>query len=208
MDRKCKVLIVVVITVIFFSCSLTNRRNFNTYKSKPFDEAKSYQNIEGIYFRKSESRNPIGLPTFFYLFRDGSAECAWGSKLNMVPEKDFWLKPDLYLQNLNMSTISSAGHFYVRDSIVTIQVFKFMNPGGLFPTESIGLCGYIVNDSTFRLIETICDDEYKNKLTSGEKLPFKEQEYRLFQTTIKPDSSKIWFKRKRWYKKYVWYNQK
>lgn len=193
--------------IVLTSCSLINHKNFYAHKHAPFGMTTPSLKTHGIYFPINFDPKSY-LPTLFFLNEDGSVESTSRNDVSKIDNYKFWQEPNEYLNKLDKSSIVSSGHFYADNGIITIQTFEMVNPSGFYTTTSVELCGYIINDSTFRLIETVCDVEYKNKLKSGVKLPFKEQEFRLFKTVIKPDSSKIWFKKKKWYQKEVWYNQK
>jgi hypothetical protein len=206
-DRTKIVLLVSIACIVLTSCSLINHKNFYAHKHVPFGMTTPSLKTYGIYFPANFGSKSY-LPNLFFLNQDGSVESTLRNEVSRIDSDKFWQEPDEYLKKLEMSSIVSSGHFYADNGILTIQTFEMVNPGGFYTTTSVELCGYIINDSTFRLIETVCDIEYKNKLKSGVELPFKEQEYRLFKTAIKPDSSKIWFKRKKWYQKEVWFNQK
>ncbi len=195
-----------LVALLFFTnaCNLYRHNNFNAYKYKPLLSLKDEAKTAGIYFVTNYStKGYFESPTFFYLYKDGSV---WGSNtvgLSTVPEQDFWKTPRAYLDKMNFNTAENSGHFLIRENKIQIEVFA-ISPGDFFTKNTIKFEGQLKNDSTILLTKEICNwciHHVREYPKTGIK-DIKE-EYKFYSTSIKPDSSKIWFKNTKWYKRGV-----
>jgi len=143
-------------------------------------------------------------PTFFYLFLDGSLIHVIGEGSSLISDGDFWLSPGEYLKKFLSLRMGRPGHYFIRDSTITLQVFE-INPGAVFQENTLELRGLIKNDSTIKLTRGICNWCTNSWLryNKGGQVDFDNLEYKFYKTNVRSDSS-IWFKEKKWYKKKVW----
>ncbi|MBX2898031.1 MAG: hypothetical protein KF775_00175 [Cyclobacteriaceae bacterium] len=179
------------------SCNLASHSHFTAYMNKPFNSSKDRIKLNGVYFIADYSLRHGHSPILFFLYSDGSVNSSFATNMSAVGERNFWTNEAMYLKNLKMGAIGSEGHFWIKDGYIYFQLFD-INPGALFPINSIEFNGRISNDSTFILSNTICT-WCDWKPISGYSL-----EYKFYATEIRPDSSSMWFKKKRWYKDKVW----
>lgn len=108
---------------------------------------------------------------------------------------------------MKTNVMGTPGHFAIRDSILTLELFT-ISPGDFFTMNTIRFEGTVKDDSTILLTKEICRwciQHVRGYPKSGIKSL--NEEYKFYPTSIKPDSSKIWFKNSKWYSKRVWYNQ-
>lgn len=187
------------------SCNMVSHRNFNAYMNEPFNFESAKLRLDGIYFVLDFKSKIENAPILFYLYSDGSTHSVFGLNVSNVPDDKFWIDPENYLHNLRMNAVgNSPGHFFIRKDRILIQVFD-INPGALFPNNSIEFTGRIINDSKFILTKSTCKWCFKSRRNYS-KMGFADYntEYLFYKTNIKPDSSAIWFKERNWYKEKLW----
>jgi hypothetical protein len=199
-------LVVVSFMSVLFSCNIASHKNFTAYRQKPITESSVKLKIKGIFFRKPyREHHDQSPPIYFYLLSDGSLiqENAEGSSRG--DEFKFWNDPEYYLTNFKLPKFGTEGHYFIKDSIITMQFYE-TNPGGFIAYNTIELVGKIKNDTTVSLIKGNCDWCASSWLryNGNGTADFSNVEYVLHKTDIFPDTTDIWFKRKRWYKKKVW----
>lgn len=191
---------------IMFSCNIASHKNFTSYRQKPIAENSAKLNINGVFFRKPyREHHDNSPPVYFYLFSDGSLVQVDGEGTSSVTDFKFWNDPDYYLKNLRRPKFGTIGHYFVRDSIITMQFYE-TNPGAFIAYNTIELVGKIKSDTTISLKQGNCNWCASSWLGYPENgtVIFNDLEYVLHKTDIFPDTTNMWFKRKHWYKRKVW----
>ncbi|GIL21544.1 MAG: hypothetical protein BroJett042_00570 [Bacteroidota bacterium] len=203
----------ILILIIINSC-VSIHENFSLFESSPSINGKSELKIHGIYIRDEAERT--NQYNYLYLFEDGSV--LFGSNLIASTDKDFFLderhkliETKGYESANGYFNDNLAGHFTLKGDSIFIQYFITQYQQFIL-RNSIDVFGVITKDSNIVLIRKECSWCNKKYYQGGGSDINKKYDppiaYRFYETSTKPDSSRIWFKRKRWYKKNVWYNQK
>jgi hypothetical protein len=102
------------------------------------------------------------------------------------------------------------GHFVVRNDSIYIQYF-YEDHNNFRKRNIIEQIGLVGGTSEVSIILERCDWckgkylQYENSSLIKYSPP---RQYLRIETDFKPDSSYVWFKRKKWYKKSVWRNEK
>jgi len=201
---KAKVSAILTTLVLLNSCNQVSHKNFTAYKKSPFDSNSAPLKIDGIYFMKPYRNVEHAPPHFFFLFSDGSLTPALGSGISTIPDNQFWNDPKKFMNHLN-TRFGNDGQYFVRGKEIVMQLFE-INPGAFFAINSLELHGTVKNDSSIVLTNGICNwcpNTFLNYKEGG-TVDFDSVEYRYYKTKIRPDSSNIWFKKKKWYKMDVW----
>jgi hypothetical protein len=174
---------------------VNSHRSFKLLRYPPLSQDNVNLKLNGIYIRdEAEVTNQYN---FLCLFQDGTM--FFGSDLIMGMNNFFWKDPQKYFeQNATINAFTNqnydlAGHFSVDGDSIRIQYFTTLYQQ-MISRKLVNFRGVFLDDSSIIL--------GKDELTTSQSV------YRFCKVNTKPDSSKIWFKRKRWYQKDVWYNQK
>lgn len=196
----------VLLVFITISCNLETHKNFTAYKNIPIDSNSSSIRINGVYFLKNYTNQSYAPTPIIFLYRDGSAYvCRCNGLSSNKSDPDFWNNPEEYMSGLRVNAFSESGHYWVRGEDFYLQTFS-VDPGAIFSTNTIEHQGFIKNDSTIVLTKSICSWCYPSnpEFDNNGVADLGQIEYRFYRTTVKADSSKMWFKNRRWYMKYVW----
>lgn len=179
--------------------------NFTYYKEDPFVKESDSLLLNGAYATSLEENSlPVDL-LFFY--KDGTCKVAvWVSLVDTA----FWLHPEYslsYFKNNDFNTNKHLywGHYIVRKDSIFIQTFHRFDQSLIIIRDVIQLRGVIKNDSTLLINKMFYDwskwmlhkDARKNEQYNP---PLK---YKFYPTTLKPDSSFVWFRNKKWYRTHV-----
>src|SRR5687768_13508 len=97
-----------------------------------------------------------------------------------------------------------TGYYAIRSDTIKIQFFIYQDQYWM-RRNSLELIGMIKNDTTIELRRSSChwcDKFYNITLPKSNSIDFEPPiEYRFVKDEQKPDSSRIWFRKKKWYLK-------
>jgi len=189
LNKFCKVVIVIIL-IQLYSCKYiyNDTRNFNVYK-KPISQSQNIISLKtnGVYI----SEDGGGA---LFLYQNGQVKLL--KPFFSQARKGIWLDPLDVLKGINLywnfNTKEFWGSFIINDNEIIFQNFNennILKERYLFEQR-----GRILNDSTI----VIFSDYVYN---TGDSLLNTECLLKFYPTSIKPDSTNIWFVNKKWYRK-------
>jgi hypothetical protein len=199
-------MIVILMVALVTSC-VSIHRHFTLYKEKPFLSKNDIIDLSGVFIGKVEKlKNHYSV---MYLYHDGSMIINT-YVLKTVRGEEFWNNVPQYLaKELNQLQAVPpnwnrlTGHFIIRGDSIHIEYFITQDQYWL-KRNSIENFGILKNDSLIVLVSKKCEWCHKSYYQGGSEFldgPYDPPKvYQFYYASYKPDSSKIWFKRKRWYK--------
>jgi hypothetical protein len=125
--------------------------------------------------------------------------------ISTVPDSSFWQQPEEYLRTMRWGVLPvNPGHYVVRGNTITMELFSMTEPipkivrfEGKIDSES-GVISFNKQTDFSRCYERAYGADVRN---------LESVTYKLYLTTIRPDSSQMWIKDKSWYRNKVWFNQ-
>jgi len=176
-------------------------RSFNLYKQKYYQQ--NSMKIRGFYYSLKEYPNY----TFLIFYSDGSYLKV---KLNFSTDTNRVEQIIEQLKNKNDLKYSDDawGIYRIHNDSISLQSFEGKEPMGkkeLFNEVVVNETGKIINDSTIAFTKWDCKYcQYNFPYTPGLHVFNPIHEFKFCNQLIeKPDSSKVWFKRKSWYRKHA-----
>ena len=182
----------VIILVFLVSCSCTfifnDKSNFTLFKEpviKNFDGTPLKTN--GIYISE-EGR------AAFFLYNNGQVKILYPFFNHKT--KEFWLNPSEVTRNMNVNWDFDSKEWWGNFSIDSNEIIlRYFNRNNLFRERYLfENKGEILNDSTI----VIYSDYIYN---TGDSFLNTKCLLKFYPTSIKPDSTNIWFVNKKWYRK-------
>jgi len=189
LNKFCKVVIVIIL-IQLYSCKYiyNDTRSFNVYK-KPISQSQNIISLKtnGVYI----SEDGGGA---LFLYQNGQVKLL--KPFFSQARKGIWLDPLDVLKGINLywnfNTKEFWGSFIINDNEIIFQNFNennILKERYLFEQR-----GRILNDSTI----VIFSDYVYN---TDDSLLNTECLLKFYPTSIKPDSTNIWFVNKKWYRK-------
>jgi len=182
----------VIILVFLVSCSCTfifnDKSNFTLFKEpviKNFDGIPLKTN--GIYISEDGG-------AAFYLYKNGQVKIL--KPFFRQESKEFWIDPLDIINSVKLNWEFDSkeywGNFLINEDEIVLQNF---NRNNIFRERYLfEKRGRILNDSTI----VISSNYIYN---TGDSLLKTECLLKFYPTSIKPDSTNIWFVNKKWYRK-------
>lgn len=203
-----KLFLALIFTMNLFDSCVNSRKGFVIYQEKAHKNGTSKVSLNGIFFFRSVTENaPLAS---FYLYQDGSIFLDINTWMINNESSRFWLNPEEYLERVKKGPLEdNVGHYQIINDRIHIQFFH-RNDSYWVKRNTIDIYGLIRTDSTILLYQENCNWcgdfflKYENRSQIIYDPPI---EYHFYQTKSKPDSTVMWFKKKKWYQRKVW-NQK
>ncbi len=190
--------------ILSTSCNILNHSRFSYHEQ--FAETQTAFKTNGVYYKFEEYHSVYGddryYASLFYFYKDGSII---NTSLTIKNSGDKDILPKLtseFNKRIELAYRTGGAYIISGDTLKT-QMFESTGQRGMY-SENVVEYRFIFNkkSDSIRLISSFCEwcsKDRKKKMA----MEIPEERYNFLPLTIKPDSSKIWFKRTKWYRKEV-----
>jgi hypothetical protein len=196
-----KLIYLFILMAAFNSCWTVNHKRFTYYKL-PAQYHPSF-NTNGLYYRFKEYRTVHGDDRYwagvYFFYQDGNVLTA-SITMKDSSDKDIVSKLTNELYTAIENSNGDGGAYAIVGDSLKLQMFVGTQQRGVWATDIINEnCIISTDDHAITLTSTICEWCPKETNKAFAKAPI--EEYKFLPLTRKPDSSKLWFRKKKWYKR-------
>ena len=187
--------------ILFTSCNVLNHSRFSYYKQPP--EAQTAFNTNGVYYKFEEvhygDSDDRYWASLYYFYKDGSIINTALSMKNSA-DKDILSKLTSDFNKSIELAYRSGGAYLISGDTLKTQMFEGTGQRGIYD-DNVVEYNYLIDKKTdsIILISSFCDWCEKNRKKKM-AMDIGIERYSFLPLTVKPDSSKIWYKKTKWYK--------
>jgi len=196
--------IIYFLIVLLTSCNILNHSRFSYYKQ--FPETKSVFKTNGVYYKFEEFHTVHGddryYASLYYFYKDGSI-INTSLQMENSTDKDILSKLTGDFNKRNELAYRTGGAYLISGDTLKTQIFEGTGQRGLY-ADNVVEYNYLVDkkSDSIILISSFCDWCEKSR-RKNMAMDIGIERYSFLPSVVKPDSSKIWYKKAKWYRKEV-----